>query len=48
MTGDSEYDAAIGAELAVSLYGANVLEKNLEDHEQNLSSLTFPNISYSF
>ena len=37
MTGDSEYDAAIGSELAVSLYGANVLEKNLEDHEQNFT-----------
>ena len=37
MTGDSEYDAAIGSELAASLYGANVLEKNLEDHEQNFT-----------
>ena len=37
MAGDADYDAAIGSELAASLYGADVLEQNLEDHEQNFT-----------
>ena len=37
MAGDADYDAAISSEFAASLYGANVLEKNLEDHEQNFT-----------
>ena len=35
MIGDGDYDAAIGSELAASLYGAAVLERDLEDDSGN-------------
>ena len=37
MAGGADYDAAIGSELAATLYGADILEKQLEDHEQNFT-----------
>jgi prephenate dehydratase len=35
MSGDAAYDGAIGSELAASMYGAEVLERDLEDDDQN-------------
>lgn len=35
MSGDASYDAAIGSELAASLYGAEILERDLEDDCEN-------------
>ena len=37
MAGDADYDAAIGSELAASLYGVDINEQNLEGHEQNFT-----------
>jgi prephenate dehydratase len=37
MDGAAEYDAAIGSAFAASLYGATVLESDLQDHEQNFT-----------
>ena len=35
MAGEVDYDAAIGSELAASLYGADIVERDLEDDRQN-------------
>ena len=35
MAGKADYDAAIGSELAASLYGAAILERDLEDDRHN-------------
>ena len=35
MAGNADYDAAIGSELAASLYGADILERDLEDDRHN-------------
>ena len=35
MAGEADHDAAIGSELAASLYGADILERDLEDDRQN-------------
>lgn len=37
MAGEAEYDAAIGSAFAASLYGAAVLESDIQDHEQNFT-----------
>lgn len=37
MEGDADYDAAIASDLAASMYGAHVLERDLEDDAQNFT-----------